>query len=82
LPGANKAQRHLARPLNNTADGAAGDGDWADGNGNADRREKSRNRSSNRGGTRGSSDSRGCKYHKPRSFTKTFLRALLNVLDL
>jgi len=42
------------------ADGAGGDGDWADGNANADRREKSRNRSANRGG-RGGTDSRGCK---------------------
>ncbi|XP_016970183.2 protein lingerer isoform X1 [Drosophila rhopaloa] len=48
------------------ADGAAGDGDWADGNANADKREKSRNRSSNRGGTRGSTDSRGWRGRETR----------------
>lgn len=50
------------------ADGAGGDGDWADGNANADRREKSRNRSANRGG-RGGTDSRGCKFTKIKLIT-------------
>ena len=42
------------------AQDAGGDADWGDNNANTDRREKSRNRSSNRGG-RGGTDSRGCK---------------------
>ncbi|XP_043662497.1 protein lingerer isoform X2 [Drosophila teissieri] len=54
------------KAASNTGDGAAGDGDWADGNANADKREKSRNRSSNRGGTRGSSDSRGWRGRETR----------------
>ncbi|XP_016943305.4 protein lingerer isoform X3 [Drosophila suzukii] len=54
------------KAANTTADGAAGDGDWADGNANADKREKSRNRSSNRGGTRGSTDSRGWRGRETR----------------
>lgn len=42
-------------------DSAGGDGgEWTDANANTDKREKSRNRSSNRGG-RGGTDSRGCK---------------------
>lgn len=50
------------KAANAVTDGAGGDGDWADGNANAaDRREKSRNRSANRGG-RGGTDSRGCKF--------------------
>ncbi|XP_017838304.1 protein lingerer isoform X6 [Drosophila busckii] len=47
------------------ADGAGGDGEWADGNANADRREKSRNRSANRGG-RGGTDSRGWRGREAR----------------
>ncbi|XP_030387974.1 protein lingerer isoform X2 [Scaptodrosophila lebanonensis] len=47
------------------SDGAGGDGDWADGNANADKREKSRNRSSNRGG-RGGTDSRGWRGREAR----------------
>ncbi|XP_017072895.1 protein lingerer isoform X10 [Drosophila eugracilis] len=54
------------KAANATADGAGGDGDWADGNANADKREKSRNRSSNRGGTRGSTDSRGWRGRETR----------------
>nr|XP_017025217.1 protein lingerer isoform X10 [Drosophila kikkawai] len=54
------------KAANAPGDGATGDGDWADGNANADKREKSRNRSSNRGGGRGSSDSRGWRGRETR----------------
>ncbi|KAH8372680.1 hypothetical protein KR009_002830 [Drosophila setifemur] len=54
------------KAANAAADGAAGDGEWADGNGNADKREKSRNRSSTRGGGRGSTDSRGWRGRETR----------------
>ncbi|XP_034479158.1 protein lingerer isoform X1 [Drosophila innubila] len=53
------------KAANAVADGAGGDGDWADGNANADRREKSRNRSANRGG-RGGTDSRGWRGRETR----------------
>ncbi|KAH8394773.1 hypothetical protein KR222_005153 [Zaprionus bogoriensis] len=54
------------KAANAVADGAGGDGDWADGNANAaDRREKSRNRSANRGG-RGGTDSRGWRGREAR----------------
>ncbi|KAL7735881.1 hypothetical protein ACLKA6_002338 [Drosophila palustris] len=53
------------KAVNAVADGAGGDGDWADGNANADRREKSRNRSANRGG-RGGTDSRGWRGRETR----------------
>ncbi|KAH8257849.1 hypothetical protein KR038_002141 [Drosophila bunnanda] len=54
------------KAANAPGDGATGDGDWADGNANADKREKSRNRSSNRGGGRGSTDSRGWRGRETR----------------
>nr|XP_036223490.1 protein lingerer isoform X15 [Bactrocera oleae]XP_036223491.1 protein lingerer isoform X15 [Bactrocera oleae] len=44
---------------------AGGDGEWTDSNANTDRREKSRNRSSNRGG-RGGTDSRGWRGREAR----------------
>ncbi|XP_049308307.1 protein lingerer isoform X12 [Bactrocera dorsalis] len=44
---------------------AGGDGEWTDTNANTDRREKSRNRSSNRGG-RGGTDSRGWRGREAR----------------
>ncbi|XP_017472785.1 PREDICTED: protein lingerer isoform X3 [Rhagoletis zephyria] len=44
---------------------AGGDGEWIDSNANTDRREKSRNRSSNRGG-RGGTDSRGWRGREAR----------------
>ncbi|KRF80086.1 uncharacterized protein Dvir_GJ22126, isoform F [Drosophila virilis] len=53
------------KTANAVADGAGGDADWADGNANADRREKSRNRSANRGG-RGGTDSRGWRGREAR----------------
>ncbi|XP_017865196.1 PREDICTED: protein lingerer isoform X4 [Drosophila arizonae] len=53
------------KAANAVADGAGGDADWADGNANADRREKSRNRSANRGG-RGGTDSRGWRGREAR----------------
>ncbi|XP_067631505.1 protein lingerer isoform X1 [Eurosta solidaginis] len=46
-------------------DNAGGDGEWTDTNANMDRREKSRNRSSNRGG-RGGTDSRGWRGREAR----------------
>ncbi|XP_055839692.1 protein lingerer isoform X12 [Episyrphus balteatus] len=49
----------------NSASENAGEGDWADANANTDKREKSRNRSSTRGG-RGGNDSRGWRGREAR----------------
>ncbi|XP_055921490.1 protein lingerer isoform X8 [Eupeodes corollae] len=49
----------------NSASENTGESDWADGNANTDKREKSRNRSSTRGG-RGGNDSRGWRGREAR----------------
>lgn len=49
----------------NSASENAGDGEWTDANANTDKREKSRNRSSTRGG-RGGNDSRGWRGREAR----------------
>ncbi|XP_034654849.1 protein lingerer isoform X9 [Drosophila subobscura] len=61
-----KYEKKRKRPASTTADGAAGEGEWADGNANADKRENTRNRSSNRGGGRGGTDSRGWRGRETR----------------
>ncbi|XP_017148208.1 protein lingerer isoform X1 [Drosophila miranda] len=61
-----KYEKKRKRPASTAADGAAGDGEWADGNANADKRENTRNRSSNRGGGRGGTDSRGWRGRETR----------------
>ncbi|XP_022228682.2 protein lingerer isoform X7 [Drosophila obscura] len=61
-----KYEKKKKRPASTAADGAAGDGEWADGNANGDKRENTRNRSSNRGGGRGGTDSRGWRGRETR----------------